>query len=97
MARKQKYTNQFIYDVLTARNKQKLTHKELKKKFKLSQNQLSYILYSFKEEYLGSPDNPVKPVVDSGPITMSVDMFNNKAQKHEASLSLWERIKRWFS
>jgi len=95
MARKQKYTDQFILEVLTARNEQKLTHKELKKKFKLSQNQLSYILYSFKEEYLPFP--PDKSVVDSGPITMSVDMFNNKAQKHEASLSLWERIKRWFS
>ena len=94
MARKQKYTDQFIYDVLKARKEQKLTHKELKKKFKLSQNQLSYILYTFNEDYLGSPDNPV---VDSGPITMSVDMFNNKAQKHEASLSLWERIKRWLS
>jgi transcription initiation factor IIE alpha subunit len=65
MARKQKYTDQFILEVLTARNEQKLTHKELKKKFKLSQNQLSYILYSFKEKH--------------------------------PSLTLWERIKRWFS
>ena len=72
-----KYTDKFIVKVLNARNNSDMTHKELRKKFKLTQNQLTYILYQL-------------PKVD--------DLnFADFGLYEPVNLTLWERIKRWFS